>query len=97
MARNKISDLRNHLFETIELLMDKDKPLDVDRAKAIAQVAGKIIESAKVEVKYAEVTGQAYASDFFPDLEKPKPELPEKIRQRTLAIGNGNSIRPTTQ
>ena len=97
MARNKISDLRNHLFETIELLMDKDKPLDVDRAKAIAQVAGKIIESAKVEVKYAEVTGQQYVSEFFPDLERPKPELPEKTRQRTLPVGNGNSIRPTTQ
>ena len=36
--RNKIEDLRNHLFATIENLMDEDKPLDLDRAKAIADV-----------------------------------------------------------
>jgi hypothetical protein len=76
--------------------------MEIDRAKAVATVAGKIIESAKVEVAYAEVTGQTYASEFFPDLEKPKqPQLPENIqpKQRTLSVGagNGNSIRPTTQ
>ena len=34
--RNKIEDLRNHLFATIENLLDEDKPLYLDRAKAVA-------------------------------------------------------------
>ena len=57
MARNKIDDLRDHLFATIESLKDEDNPMDIDRAKAIAEVAGKIIDSAKVEVDYLRVTG----------------------------------------
>lgn len=70
--KNKIEDLRNHLFETIEMLKDKEQPLDIDRAKAISQVADTIIEAAKVEVKFVEVTRARSASDFF----EPKKELP---------------------
>lgn len=55
--KNKIEDLRNHLFVTLEGLLDPDKPLEVERAKAIAQVASVMIESAKVEVKALEVLG----------------------------------------
>lgn len=56
--KNKIEDLRNHLFATIEGLLDTDKPLDVERAKAVAQVASVMIESAKVEVKAIELLDQ---------------------------------------
>jgi hypothetical protein len=55
--QNRIEDLRNHLFATLEALRDKEAPMDIDRAKAISQVAGTIIESAKVEVKYLELVG----------------------------------------
>jgi hypothetical protein len=57
MARNKMEDLRDHLFEVIEQLKDEEKPMDIDRAKAVAEVASKIIDSAKVEVDYLRVTG----------------------------------------
>lgn len=50
--KNKIEDLRNHLFEVIEQLKDEETPMDINRAKAVAHVAGTIIESAKIEVKY---------------------------------------------
>lgn len=33
MPRNKIDDLRNHLFEAMEML--KDKEMDIDTAKAM--------------------------------------------------------------
>ncbi|HDY5567755.1 TPA: hypothetical protein RQ712_006623, partial [Pseudomonas aeruginosa] len=52
--KNKIEDLRNHLFATIEGLLDEEKPLDIERAKAVAHVSSVIIESAKVEVKALE-------------------------------------------
>lgn len=50
MPRNKIEDLRNHLFEVLELL--KDGEIEVDKAKAISEVAQVIVETAKVEVSY---------------------------------------------
>jgi hypothetical protein len=69
--KNKIEDLRDHLFEVIEGLKDKDDPMDIDRAKAVAQVAGVIIESAKTEVKFMEVAGSK-GSSFFPGENRPK-------------------------
>lgn len=63
--QNKIDDLRNHLFATLEALRDKEKPMDLDRAKAIADVAQVIINSAKVEVDYIEATG-AKGTGFVP-------------------------------
>lgn len=53
--KNKVEDLRNHLFATIEGLLDKDEPLDIDRAKAVAQVGSVMVEMAKVEVKAIEL------------------------------------------
>lgn len=50
--KNKIEDLRNHLFATIEALMDEEKPMDLDRAETIASVAQVIVNSAKVEVDF---------------------------------------------
>lgn len=50
--KNRIEDLRNHLFETIEMLKDKEKPMEIDRARAVADVAGKIIDTARVEVEH---------------------------------------------
>lgn len=50
--KNKITDLRNHLFETIEALKDAEKPMDIERAKAIAEVAQVVVNSAKVEVDF---------------------------------------------
>jgi len=55
--KNKIEDLRNHLFATIEALLDDEKPMDIDRAKAVADVAQVMINSAKAEVEFMKVTG----------------------------------------
>ena len=52
-----INDLREHLFATLEGLRNKDDPLDIDRAKAVAEVAQTIINSAKVEVEHMRVAG----------------------------------------
>lgn len=63
MARNKIEDLRNHLFETIEMLKDGD--MEMDKAKTIADVAQVIINSAKVEVDFMKVV-HGNGSGFIP-------------------------------
>lgn len=67
MPANKIEHLRNHLFATLEALQDEDKPMDLDRAKAVAEVGRVIIETAKVEVQFLkEVGGLQSGSGFFP-------------------------------
>ncbi|WP_346839781.1 hypothetical protein [Microbulbifer sp. SAOS-129_SWC] len=55
--KNKIEDLRNHLFATLEALQDEENPMDLDRAKAISDTAQTIINSAKVEVDFIKATG----------------------------------------
>lgn len=60
-----IQDLRKHLFDTLDDLRNKEKPMDLDRAKTISEVAQTIINSAKVEVEFIEATG-AIGTDFVP-------------------------------
>lgn len=73
--KDKISDLRAHLFATLEALRDEDKPMDLDRARAIAEVAQTIINTAKVEVDYIEAVGGT-GSGFIPQHgEMPGPRL----------------------
>ncbi len=62
---NKLSDLRNHLYETIERLKDDENPMAVDRARAISEAAGKIIESGKIELQYLDLIGAREPSKFF--------------------------------
>lgn len=71
-AKNKITDLRDHLFETLEALRDEDKPMDIDRAKAIADVARVLVDTAKVEVQFLNATGSIQGSGFIPDGTEPK-------------------------
>jgi hypothetical protein len=77
--KNRITDLRNHLFEALEQLKDEDHPMDVDRARAIADVARVLVDSAKVEVDYLRVTGAAQATGFIPE-EDQRPALPSSRR-----------------
>lgn len=57
MSDHTVNDLRTHLFATLAALRDKDNPMDVDRARAVSEVAKVVIDSAKVEVDYLKVTG----------------------------------------
>lgn len=63
--KNKIEDLRNHLFVAIEGLLDPDKPMEIDRAKAVAEVAQVMINSAKVEVDMVKALGARNGSGFL--------------------------------
>lgn len=67
-TKNKLPDLRDHLFATLEALQDKEEPMDLDRAKAIADVAQVIVNSAKVEVDFIRATGRSSGTtDFIPE------------------------------
>lgn len=79
MAKNKMSDLRDHLFETLERLKDEQNPMELDRAKTVSLVAQTIINSATVEVKAMNALGQdAAQSGFFAEKQLPAaPPAPE--------------------
>ena len=63
MARNKINDLRDHLFETLERLKEGD--IDIATAKAMADVGQVIINSAKIEIDFIRATGSTKDSGFI--------------------------------
>ena len=63
MARNKINDLRDHLFEALERL--KDGEIDIQTAKAMADVGQVIINSAKIEIDFIKATGSNKDSGFI--------------------------------
>lgn len=95
MAKNKIGDLRDHLFETIEALKDPDKPLDLERARVISAVAQTIINSAKVEVDLVKaVSGASPGSTSFFNLAEESRELPSADEHRQISRANGKSHCP---
>jgi hypothetical protein len=58
MSTPHITELRQQLLDTLKDLRNRDQPMEPDRARAIAQVASVLVDSAKVEVDYLKVTDQ---------------------------------------
>lgn len=98
MAKNKISDLRDHLFETLEKL--KDGEIEIERAQAIVGVSNAIIGTARAEIDLMKaVNASAPASAAFfgmpedrqiaavpsrkPSLDDESRELPESTTRLT--------------
>ena len=61
---NNISTVRQHLLDTLADLRNRENPMEIERARAVAQVASVIIDSAKVEVDFIKASG-AIGSDFI--------------------------------
>lgn len=87
MARNRMSDLRDHLFAALEGLSDKENPMELDRAEAIAAVGQVVINSAKVEVELIKAVGGLPGSTFFEvNREDTLPQLGR--RKELIALPN---------
>lgn len=87
---NTIADLRKHLFDTIAALKDDKKPMEIDRAKTIADVAQVVINSAKVEVDFMRMRGEGSAgTGFIPEVEK--IEAPGTVEKPRLVRGSAMS------
>lgn len=82
MAKDKIIDLRHHLFSQLERLNDDEdmqnpikRQAEIERAKAMADISQVIINSAKLEVHALKVLAQIPANSnkkitFLGDAEK---------------------------
>ena len=68
-----INDLREQLMNTLADLRNRSNPMEPDRARAIATVAGVLVDTARVEVDYIRATGQD-TSNFIDSLKTPKAQ-----------------------
>jgi len=57
MSTKTVNDLREHLFAALEALNDKANPMEVERARAVSDIAQTIINTAKVEIEYLKING----------------------------------------
>jgi len=75
MDQRTIANLREQLFKTLDALADKDKPMEIERAKMICETAQTIINSAKVEVDYMRVSGGTSSGFLDTTKKSEKPAL----------------------
>lgn len=57
-ASPHIDQVRQSLLDTLADLRNRENPMDIERAKAVAQVASVLVDTAKVENEYLKITGQ---------------------------------------
>ena len=74
MSNPSMTQLRKHLMSTLADLRDRDNPMEPDLARAVAQVAGVLVDTARVEVEFLKATG-AEKSKFLGDQQE-APALP---------------------
>ena len=87
-----IADLRGHLFAALRGLTDKDAPMDIERAKAVSDIAQTIINSVKVEVDHLKIVGGS-GSGFIPDqTAMPPPPVPGQPSLPSGTTRQGNVL-----
>ena len=78
MARNKMNDLRDHLFAALERLDNDELTADdlqkeIEKAEAISGLGNVIINSAKIEVDFMKATGMISTTSYlFKGVNDPK-------------------------
>lgn len=96
--KNKISDLRNHMFAALERLGDENMTpeqlaMEVSRSKSISDLGKVIVESAKTELLHAKLVGKKDNLDnqFMDEditeakeIERPKAEYSNTTRQALI-------------
>lgn len=93
--KNKISDLRDHMFAALERLgnenlTEEELKAEIARCQTISEVGKVIVESAKTEVMYAKLTRR---KELEPTrfLEVPD-EAPAKIDRPAAVYSNGTPM-----
>lgn len=81
-----IDDVRMHLLATLSALRDTDHPMEPTRARAIAEVAGVLIDTARIEIEFAKATGEQLDSTFLrpPEIAMAAPKWLGGVTQHRL-------------
>jgi hypothetical protein len=88
MTAPHINQLREHLLATLADLRNRENPMEPDRARAVAQVASVLVDTAKVEVDYLKATGQDRAGFL---------EEPAQVTTDSATAGLPNGISSITR
>lgn len=56
-ATPHINQVRQALLDTLADLRNKDNPMDIERARAVAHVASVLVDTAKVENEFLKIAG----------------------------------------
>lgn len=93
-----MTQLREHLLGTLADLRNRENPMEPDRARAVAQVASVLVDTAKVEVDYLKVTGQDRAGFLETPPDAQVAHLGHTPGSATTVLpGTGNGITTITQ
>lgn len=79
----KIDEVRAELLGTLKDLRCREKPMEPDRARAIAQVASVLVDSARVEVEYLKAI-DGDESEFIASAKKdslPSPGVDNRVHR----------------
>lgn len=71
-----MDDLRAHLLGTLADLRNRENPMEPDRARAVAQVAAVLVDSARVEVDFLRATDGKRSKFLRTAEEDERPALP---------------------
>lgn len=77
-----INQLRQQLMDTLTDLRNREHPMEVNRALAVAKVAGVLVDTARVEVEYLRATS-GDSSSFLQHQEAGADKLPPGINSIT--------------
>jgi hypothetical protein len=61
---NNINTVRQHLLDTLADLRNRANPMEIDRARAVADVARVLVDTARVEIDFIKASGET-GSDFM--------------------------------
>jgi hypothetical protein len=94
--KNKVTDLRDHMFAALERLGNEDLTpeqlkAEIDRSKAISNLGHVIVESAKAQILAARFTGEIEDAKSFLEDDVKKIDRPAAVYQNksTLGIASG--------
>lgn len=79
-----ITELRSELMSTLRDLRNRINPMEPDRARAVAQVASVLVDTARVEIDYMKVTKQD-TSNFIDGLKAP-------AAQAAISVAPGGGV-----
>ncbi len=82
-----MANLQDHMMEQIEKLKDAEGEaeirLEINKTRAMAEIATVLVESAKAEVSFFKATGEDHSKSFFCQTQPPAlpPPPPKQLHQ----------------
>lgn len=94
-----LDDLRGVLFEQLKRIQDPKEKFDASRTRAITDIAGRLLESARLEIDYARATKKAGVSKFLSLAESAEESfevLEEKPKTQPESMPEAKKVQPVS-